>query len=58
MKAFISLLISISLLSGASSLVLAKTTDQRPNFLRIVADDLGWTDIIGKGDVYKGEYQA
>jgi arylsulfatase len=50
MKAHISLLISIVLVfSGISSLVLAKTTDQRPNFLLIVADDLGWTDISSFG---------
>ncbi len=54
MKAHISLLISIVLVfSGISSLVLAKTTDQRPNFLLIVADDLGWTDISSFGSEIK-----
>jgi arylsulfatase len=54
MKACISLLISIVLVfSGVSSLVLAKTTDQRPNFLLIVADDLGWTDISSFGSEIK-----
>jgi len=54
MKAHISLFISILLvLSGVSSLVLAKTTDQRPNFLLVVADDLGWTDISSFGSEIK-----
>jgi len=54
MKAHISLLISMTLvLSGVSCLDLAKTTDQRPNFLLIVADDLGWTDISSFGSEIK-----
>jgi len=54
MKACISFLVSIViLLSGGSNLVLAKITDQRPNFLIIVADDLGWTDIGSFGSEIK-----
>ena len=54
MKIYISLLISIAfVLSGASGLVLAKTTDQKPNFLLVVADDLGWTDISSFGSEIK-----
>ena len=54
MKALISLFISISLvLFGISNLGLAKTTDQRPNFLLVVADDLGWTDIGSFGSEIK-----
>ena len=32
---------------------MAKTTDQRPNFLLVVADDLGWTDIGSFGSEIK-----
>ena len=54
MRAILSLLITLSLLlSGASSLVLAKKTDQRPNFLLIVADDLGWSDLGSFGSEIK-----
>ena len=54
MKAYISLLILLALiLCGASSLVLAKTSDLRPNFLLVVADDLGWTDISRFGSEIK-----
>ena len=44
MKTFIMIIFAI-VLFGSSGLALAKNTDQRPNFLLIVADDLGWTDI-------------
>jgi len=54
MKALISLFISILLvLFGISNLGLAKTTDQRPNFLLVVAADLGWTDIGSFGSEIK-----
>jgi arylsulfatase len=54
MKTYISLFIAISLvLSGAFGLVLAKNTDQRPNFLLVVADDLGWTDLGSFGSEIK-----
>jgi arylsulfatase A-like enzyme len=47
-------LTSIALvLSGAFSSVLAETADQRPNFLLIVADDLGWSDISSFGSEIK-----
>lgn len=54
MKTHMSLLISLALVfSVASSLVMAKTPDQRPNFLLVVADDLGWTDISSFGSEIK-----
>ena len=39
-----SVTLSLALL-GMSGLHAADTADTRPNFLIIVADDLGWTDI-------------
>lgn len=54
MKACIPLLVFLASVScGASNHALAKTTDQRPNFLLIVADDLGWTDISSFGSEIK-----
>ena len=54
MKAHISLLIFLaSALCGASNTVLAEAIDQRPNFLLIVADDMGWTDISSFGSEIK-----
>jgi len=54
MKTCISFLISIAfVLFGSSGLVLAKTADQKPNFLIVVADDLGWTDIGSFGSEIK-----
>ena len=38
---------------GTSSSALAKEKDQRPNFLVVVADDLGWTDISSFGSEIK-----
>lgn len=53
MRAILSLVITLSLLSGTSSLALAKETEQRPNFLLIVADDLGWSDLGSFGSEIK-----
>ena len=54
MKIHMQLLVSIALvLSGAFSSALAETADQRPNFLIIVADDLGWSDISSFGSEIK-----
>jgi len=53
MKALMSVLVLISLFHGAAGLVFAKTTDQKPNFLLVVADDLGWTDIGSFGSEIK-----
>ena len=39
------LLLSLFLLAGAISVLSVHAADKRPNFLLIVADDLGWTDI-------------
>ena len=44
-------------LSGAFSSALAETADQRPNFLIIVADDLGWSDISSFGRFYCGSHK-
>jgi arylsulfatase len=47
-------LISLAfILFGAFSSVLAETADRRPNFLVIVADDLGWSDIGNFGSEIK-----
>ena len=54
MKVHMQLLISIALvLSSCFNSVLAETADQRPNFLLIVADDLGWSDISSFGSEIK-----
>jgi len=54
MKAYTLLLVLIAfVLSGANDLLWAKTTNQRPNFLLVVADDLGWTDIGSFGSEIK-----
>jgi len=55
MKTITSLLFAIVLvLPGTPSLVLAETTvNKRPNFLLVVADDLGWTDIGSFGSEIK-----
>ena len=54
MKTSIWLLVSIAVfLPGASSPVLAETSNQRPNFLLVVADDLGWSDIGSFGSEIK-----
>ena len=52
MKNLISTLIVIALL-GISGQLLANTNGQRPNFLVVVADDLGWTDIASFGSEIK-----
>lgn len=53
MKSYISLIITVGLVLLGGNLVLAKTTDQRPNFLIVVADDMGWTDIGSFGSEIK-----
>jgi len=41
----ISLLAAAAALIGASDTALAQQTRQKPNFVHIVADDLGWKDV-------------
>jgi len=54
MKVHMQLLFSVALvMSSAFSSVVAETAEQRPNFLLIVADDLGWSDISSFGSEIK-----
>ncbi len=41
----LSLLAAAAALIGASDTALAQQTGQKPNFVHIVADDLGWKDV-------------
>ena len=52
MKSLISTLIVIALLS-VSGQVFANANAKKPNFLLVVADDLGWTDIGSFGSEIK-----
>ena len=49
----LSLLASLVLIWGVVDISLTAAADQRPNFLLIVADDLGWTDISSFGSEIK-----
>lgn len=55
---YISILIAIVFLfPKVSKRTIAKENDQRPNFLLIVADDLGWTELssFGRDEPIGGE---